>query len=90
MNSEACKSAALDVCTKKTAAYNPPKANTPERSFGSINDPTLQPVGLSADEIGKNLDARIDNQIQDALHERLDAERQACRLSLDEFLAGQG
>jgi hypothetical protein len=53
-------------------------------------DPTLQPVSLTADEIQRNLAAAIDNQIQDALHEKADALRTAGGVALDAFLAGQG
>jgi hypothetical protein len=46
-------------------------------------------VAFSAEDIRANLRASIDNQIQDLLHERMDAERSCGGASLDEFLSGQ-
>jgi hypothetical protein len=46
-------------------------------------------VAFCAEAIRANLRASIDNQIQDRLHERMDAERSCSGKTLQEFLSGQ-
>jgi hypothetical protein len=50
---------------------------------------TFVTLGQIAELTRAQLRASIDNQIQDHLHERMDAERSCGGVTLDEFLLGQ-
>jgi hypothetical protein len=49
----------------------------------------FQPLAFTAAEIQANLRARIDNQIQDKLHDQMDAQRVHGGQTLEQFLDGQ-